>query len=141
MLSILCVGQDVDLLRTRADVLRMTGAEVQYSTISDASDRIGLHRSDLIVLCHTIGDGIVQQIFESARRHSPCPLILLLTPMSGGRRDAAENHADAITDAFPTSLLKAVTQLLQCTGGCAGLGSALGCDREAWSEAWPVDVA
>lgn len=75
---ILAVGEDFDLLKTRADVLRKTGANVLCSSGAAAVKFITEWEFDLIVLGHSVRQQDVLRITEAAHREGAKTLVLLL---------------------------------------------------------------
>ncbi len=63
MPSILCVGGDAELLRTR---LRETGADVQWTLSTKALAAIESQRFDLVVRCHSGTQDEAKQFYEAA---------------------------------------------------------------------------
>jgi hypothetical protein len=110
MLTILSVGEDLSLLRTRAELLRKTGANVLSSTGLAADRFIAEWEFDAIVLCHSVRDEDARRIAKAARGRSVLTRILLLSP----DRPPAVETADAVLNAAfdPGGLLRSVTQLL-----------------------------
>lgn len=78
MLTILAVGEDFDLLKTRADVLRKTGANVLCSSEAAALKFITEWEFDLVVLGHSVRKEVAQRITDAAHRQGSKTLVLLL---------------------------------------------------------------
>jgi hypothetical protein len=118
--AILCIGEDAQLLETRALLLRSTGAEVHCSTsdqILQSQLQFSVQSSeqrsyDLVVLCHTIEQAKARSITECAHRRVPPLQVLLLKPISTTRRERIGIDVDAVVIVEPASLLNVVTQLL-----------------------------
>ena len=66
--AILLVGEDIELLDTRAAVLRNTGAEVECLRSAQVPESAGLQAFDLIILCHTLGEPEARTIADAAER-------------------------------------------------------------------------
>jgi hypothetical protein len=119
-LAILCIGEDEQLLETRALLLRSTGAEVWCSTSGQIlkfveQKTFGQKVFDLIVLCHTVKKDVAFQITESAHHNLPPSRVLQLEPISAESKDRTGVAFDAVVVVEPASLLRAATQLLsQC---------------------------
>jgi hypothetical protein len=78
LLTILAVGEDFDLLRTRAEILSKTGANVLCSTGAAALKFIAEWEFDLVVLGHSVSQQNAQRISEAAHRKGSKTLVLLL---------------------------------------------------------------
>ncbi len=114
--SILCVGEDTELLKTRVALLCGTGAEVEWSATCDALFAMDRKHFDLVVLCHSTGASESQQIYEAAHRGSATSRVLRLTPLwDRGLSDAngAKDGFDAVTVTEPSALMRTATALLR----------------------------
>lgn len=78
MLTILAVGEDADLLKTRADVLRKTGANVLCCSGAAALKFITEWEFDLVVLGHSVRKEDAQRITDAAHRQGSKTLVMLL---------------------------------------------------------------
>lgn len=112
MLTILAVGEDLDLLRTRADVLRMTGANVLCSSGGAALKFIAEWKFDLVALCHSVSQQNVERITRAAHQKGSKTLVLLL--VSDRVREQAYDgiNLDARSFVEPEYLIRSVTDLL-----------------------------
>lgn len=112
MLTILAVGEDADLLGTRANVLCKTGANVLCSTGAAALKYIAEWEFDLVVLCHSVRQHDVEQITEAAHRRGAKTLVLLM--VSGGMREPefAGVNFDARSFVEPDCLIRSAVELL-----------------------------
>ena len=117
--AILCIGEDLQLLETRAAVLRKVGAEVKWANSFDALRFAEPQACDLIVLCHTVKDADAERISALARRRRPPSLILQLTPLAACRHNRPGVFCDAIADATPDALIPTVSELLAKRNGAA----------------------
>ena len=114
MPSILCVGGDIQLLETRAVVLRQTGAEVRCAPSSKALAALESQPFDLVVLCHSVKSDEARQIYETAHRRLPSAQVLRLT-----RVDALAPEtvcADKVVSTNPASVVQCATELLHRQG-------------------------
>jgi CheY-like chemotaxis protein len=121
--AILLVGEDIELLDTRAAVLRKTGAEVECFRSAQAPDSAGLEAFDLIILCHTLGEQEARSIADTAERLSHPPFILLLNSLSGPRQERSGIRFDAIAEAVPEVLVRTANELLSRRNGASKLKS------------------
>jgi CheY-like chemotaxis protein len=113
MLTILAVGEDFDLLRTRAEILSKTGANVLCSSGVAALKFIAEWEFDLIVLGHSVRQQHAKQITEAAHRRGSKTLVLLLV------LDESQEHAydginlDGRSFVEPGCLIRSASQLLE----------------------------
>lgn len=116
MLTILAVGEDFDLLKTRADILRKTGANVLCSSGAAAIKFISEWEFDLVVLSHSVRQEDAEQIADVAHRSGSKTQVLLL--VSGREQDKEFNQIPLDGRSFvdPACLLRSVTQLLARQG-------------------------
>lgn len=77
MLTILAVGEDYDLLQTRAEVLRQTGANVLCSSGAAALKYLAEWEFDLVVLGHSVQQWDAERISVAAHRQGSKTLVLL----------------------------------------------------------------
>ena len=111
--TILCLGEDPNLLGTRAMLLESLGAEVQQATsIAKALEQVDGENFDLIVLCHSLKDSDAVAICNAVRERNPPPLILKITKSFGFEEERAQLLCDAIVDAHPATLTDCVRELL-----------------------------
>lgn len=116
MLTILSVGEDSHLLRTRAEVLRRTGADVLSST-GAAADRFILQwEFDVIVLCHSMQERDVKRIAQAAQARSAKTRILLISPDGFSTVEIA-NIVRVAATFDPGGLLRSVSELLNPENG------------------------
>lgn len=111
--TILCLGEDPDLLRTRAMLLESLGAEVRHATnIAEALEQVTGEHFDLIVLCHSLKQSDAVAICDAVRDRRPPPLILKITKSFGFEEERAQLLCDAIVDARPATLTDCARELL-----------------------------
>ncbi len=110
--TILAVGEDAQLLKTRAEVLRETGANVLCSRGASALTFINEWEFDLIVLCHSVEERHAKQIAETANKEGSKTLTLLLVSevMRDKQYDGIEFDARTFVD--PDCLIRSVDELL-----------------------------
>jgi DNA-binding response OmpR family regulator len=112
MVTILSVGEDFDLLKTRAQVLRKTGANVLCSSAASALKFIAEWEFDLIVLCHSVCRRDALPITESAHARGSKTLVLLLVSEAAGEQQDAGIDYDAKTFVEPDCLIRSISELL-----------------------------
>jgi hypothetical protein len=76
MLAILLVGEDLQLLATRAAVLRKVDAEVELGRPEELKALMSERHYDLLVLCHTLREKDANTITQLARQRWPGTQIL-----------------------------------------------------------------
>jgi DNA-binding response OmpR family regulator len=113
VLAILCVGEDADLLNTRAELLRTTSATVMQTRSVAALKFMKQRRFDLIILCHTVPHEAAKKISLIAHSIQEKSFVLLLTPSLGHEeRRCHEIDFDVMTGVDPASLLSTVAKVL-----------------------------
>lgn len=149
MVTILSVGEDFDLLKTRAEVLRRTGANVLCSPGATALKYIAEWEFDLIVLCHSVRQRDALPITEAAHAHGSKTLVLSLvsdTSETSQEQQYAGVNCDAKAFVEPDCLIRSVSELLnrQTRYGSAQILA----DRQSKSnprrkrpESCPADIA
>lgn len=146
MVTILSVGEDFDLLKTRAEVLRRTGANVLCSTGATALKFIAEWEFDLIVLCHSVRQRDALPITEAAHAHGSKTLVLSLVSETSQEQRYAGVNCDAKAFVEPDCLIRSVSELLnrQTRYGSAQIFA----DRQSKSnprrkrpEGCPADIA
>ena len=111
--TILCVGEDPDLLGTRAMLLERLGAEVKRATsVPEALEQVAHENFDLIVLCHSLRQSDAVAICQASCQRNPPPLILKITKSFGFEEERAQLFCDAIVDAYPATLTNCARELL-----------------------------
>ena len=113
MLTILAVGEDFDLLKTRAEILRRTGANVLCSSGAAAMKFIDEWEFDVIVLGHSVGEQDAIRITEAT--HWPGSKTLVLLLVAGETQEPAFEGLNVDSRSFvePACLLRSVAQLLE----------------------------
>ena len=117
MLTILAVGEDTGLLKTRAEVLRRTGANVLCCSGAAALKYITEWEFDLIVLGLTVRQQDADQISEAAHRNGAKTLVLLLITDKVREEEYKSVNIDAKSFAEPGCLVRSATELLAGRGG------------------------
>lgn len=111
--TILCLGEDPNLLGTRTMLLNSLGAEVKQATsIAEALEQVDGENFDLIVLCHSLKQSDAVAICDAFRERKAPPLILKITNSFGLEEERAQLLCDAIVDAQPVILTDCVRELL-----------------------------
>ena len=111
--TILCLGEDPDLLGTRAMLLERLGAEVKRATsIAEALEEVARENFDLIVLCHSLKQSDAVAICDAIRERKSPSLILKINKSSGFEEERAHLLCDAIVDAHPATLTECAKELL-----------------------------
>lgn len=111
--TILCLGEDPDLLATRAMLLERLGAEVERATsISEALEQLARKDFDLIVLCHTMKQSDAIAICDAIREQKPPSFILKITKSFGCEEERAQLLCDAVVDSHPATLTDCARKLL-----------------------------
>lgn len=116
MLTILAVGEDFDLLKTRAEVLRRTGANVLCSSGAAAIKYISEWEFDLVVLGHSLRQHDAERITDAAHRSGSKTQVLLL--VSGREQEHEFDQIDLDGRSFvePDCLIRSATELLARQG-------------------------
>lgn len=112
MLTILSVGEDFELLKTRAEVLRKTGANVLCSCGAAALKFMAEWEFDLVVIGHSVRPRDAKRISEAAHRPGSRTQVLLMVPEGGGERVFDGVHVDARCPIQPAPLVEAAAALL-----------------------------
>jgi hypothetical protein len=112
MAAILCVGSDVELLDTRAAVLRSMCADVEWVSTGKALESIAGRPFDLVILCHTVKQDEARQIYDATHRRVATAKVLRLARLSAWVVDNFGSPADAVTDPSPLALVDCVLELL-----------------------------
>jgi DNA-binding response OmpR family regulator len=112
LLTILAVGEDSHLLRTRAEVLQKTGANVLCSSGASAARFIREWEFDLIVLCHSVGHQDAERITELAHQPGSKTLVMLLVSDRLKEQECAGIDLDARSFVEPNCLVRSIADLL-----------------------------
>jgi CheY-like chemotaxis protein len=113
MLTILAVGDDFDLLMTRAEILRQTGANVLCSSGVAALKFIAEWEFDLVVLGHSVRQQDAERISEAAHRQGSKTLVLLLVSDRMREREYDGIRLDARSFPDPDCLIRSAVELLE----------------------------
>ena len=116
MLTILAVGEDFDLLKTRADVLRKTGANVLCCCAASALKFIAEWEFDLVALCHSVRQRDAEQITEAAHDRGSKTLVLLLVSDHVREQEYEGISLDAKSFVEPNCLIRSAAELLSRQG-------------------------
>lgn len=111
--SILCVGEDPELLKTRAAVLRSAGAAVEWSLSRNALETLRQRCFDAIVVCHTVKCADAGRIFEAAHMQYAGALVVRVMPFWVGESLTSRNSFDAVVSAEPAVLVSLAQELVQ----------------------------
>jgi CheY-like chemotaxis protein len=112
MLTILAVGEDLDLLKARAGVLRKTGANVLCSSGAAALKFITEWEFDLVVLGHSVRHQDAERITDAAHRSGSKTRVLLLVSGRVQEQKFDGVHLDGRSFVEPDCLIRSVTELL-----------------------------
>ena len=113
MAKIVLAGQDIRLLKTRAEVLKKTGADVLYCSGSAALTVVTAEKPDLLVLCHTLAREEAEAMADKV--YACCPDTRVLLVVSGVAADRPYEDAkfDASCLPEPARLIALTTELLR----------------------------
>jgi DNA-binding NtrC family response regulator len=112
LLTILAVGEDTGLLKTRAEVLRKTGANVLCSSGAAALKYITEWEFDLIVLGHSVSQMNAERISEAAHRKGSKTLVMLLVSDRVGEQEYDGISLDGRSFVEPDCLIRSASDLL-----------------------------
>ncbi len=109
---VVCLGRDLQLLRTRLQVLVKRYDAVEVSSVEQLGELPAEPAFDLVLLCHSLSREDCRASVEIAEQRWPEAKILALT--TGGFQTPYE-RADAVVAGLhgPVVLLKAIDQLIQ----------------------------
>jgi CheY-like chemotaxis protein len=113
LLTILAIGEDPNLLKTRAEVLRKTGANVVCSRGANALTFMGKWEFDLIVLCHSIEARRANEIAKTAHKHGSRTLVMLLVSDAASEKKYDGIEVDAGISVEPDVLVHSTTEMLK----------------------------
>jgi hypothetical protein len=111
-LSVLIVGRDEMLLKTRAMIF---GAYFQVASAgrpTEAEGRLKSTHFDLIVLCHSLREDECEHLADLAHHHAQPGKALALKPMSGLGDEKVWADDEIGVDAGPYGLLLKAAQML-----------------------------
>ena len=112
MRTILLIGEDAQLLQSRAVLLSKTHAQVLAAATSEIGPTAGNHAVDLVVLCHSLWPGVRPLVAAEVRRRWPgvCVIQILKSEFES---EAAARYADHIVIAGdPAMLIHKANELL-----------------------------
>jgi len=112
MLTILAIGEDADLLKTRSEILRTMGANVMCVRGVNALSFIKKWEFDLIVICHTVSEALAEQVTEFAHAKGSKTLVLLVLSDAVHSKEYVDMQVDARTMSDPQSVLRFTKHLL-----------------------------
>jgi CheY-like chemotaxis protein len=112
MLTILAVGQDAELLSTRAAVLRKCNAGVISASPSEASLILKGQPFDLVVMCHTLSTDEMNELSLLARRQGSDVQVLEVLDAVESSWNRQPSAADDIVQSKPEALVAKVTEML-----------------------------
>ncbi len=110
--SILLIGADSSLLCTRSLVLARCGVAVESATLDQALPLIASGAYDLLVLCHSLRDGELEDLSAAARASAPAMKILLVEAPGHILRQPLDVDRHFALEDGPELLVKAVKSLL-----------------------------
>lgn len=113
MLTILAVGEDFDLLKTRAEILSKTGANVLCSSGAAALKFLAEWEFDLVVLDHTVRQQDARQITDAAHRQGSKTLVMMLLAEETEMHPFDGIPLDGRSFADPACLIRSASQLLE----------------------------
>lgn len=113
MSTILLVGADQSLLRTRAALLRKTGCQTVCATANSALTMQGEYRCEIVVLCHTLPDAVGLALLRILRERWLQTRILQVLPHREWGTVSAAALADAVCYTEPERLILRTTELLR----------------------------
>jgi hypothetical protein len=111
MRSILAVGSDEGLLRTRVAVLERTKADVTHASPETALKLLATTPFDLVVLCHSVSLADTIRIADAAHRWADVYALQLVTgALWSPSYDGVP--VDGICESEPTRLVQRVLKIL-----------------------------
>lgn len=113
MSTILLVGADLNLLRTRAALLARTGCRTLCATANTALMLQTEHQCEIAVLCHTLPDSVGLALTRIFRERWPQTRILQVLPQGISGTRSAATLADAVCYAEPERLIDRTNELLR----------------------------
>ena len=112
MLRILAIGDDLELLATRAELLRLTSAEVVKCRGRDAHRHLETQAFDLVVLCHTINEGEALDVIRALKGRGGMTKILQTTPSGTVSGSTFRVKVDDVVSAVPELLVQRAAEML-----------------------------
>jgi response regulator RpfG family c-di-GMP phosphodiesterase len=124
MATVLLVGEDEMLLKTRAAVLGKIGVEIICSNTACALAVQAAHECELVVLCHSVREGDCAAITEALHERWPKTRVLLIIPQREWGSVQARAVVDSITSSEPERLIGRTAELLRRVGWSEGESAA-----------------
>ena len=112
MARILLIGEDSTLLRTRAEVLKKTGASIACASAHRATSLLEGERFDVIVLCHSLPQRVSMDLIGNVNRRWPAMKILMVA--SQAEMEYPIPGTDLTSSGDPGRLIEQTKHLLQC---------------------------
>jgi DNA-binding response OmpR family regulator len=122
--TILTVGKNSDLLWSRAETLRRTGAEVRTAHLKEAVAILKAESVDIVILCHTLSELEMMEVASLAREKAPTTRVVYLTLT--GMDDLRIESADAVVTGRPETLVAKVKELQRRNHLCRLVAIACG---------------
>jgi CheY-like chemotaxis protein len=123
MFSILVVGNDIDLLATRAAVLeRMTG-DVMQASPQEALSKLTQRRFDLAVLCHSLQTAEAIKVANCAHQAKHPVRVIQVVALTKTRASYQDIPADAFSEPAPELLIEKAKLLMNGFDNRKGLDS------------------
>lgn len=116
MQTIMLIGLDQSLLRTRAAVLARTGCRTVCASVANALPIQEQCRADLVVICHTVPEGLSIALVNALHdRWQGTRVLLVLEPDESMMRTSM-SLADGVSSTAPERLLRHSAELLRSPG-------------------------
>lgn len=113
MQTIMLIGLDQSLLRTRAAVLARTGCRTVCASVADALPMQERCRADLVVVCHTLPEPLSIALVNALHeRWQGTRVLLVLEPEETVMRTSM-SLADGVSSTAPERLLRRSAELLR----------------------------
>jgi CheY-like chemotaxis protein len=113
MPKILLAGQDLNLLSTRASVLKKTGADVICCGADDALQRLDSETPDLVVLCHSLPEDKAEMIADKAHNRDGKIRVLMVVSSASPEVGGLSHKFDAASLSEPAKLISCALQQLE----------------------------
>lgn len=116
MSTVLLVGEDEDLLRTRAAVVRISGAKTICCGAASALAGLQGQPCELVILCHSLQPELITSLISAINSHWPETRILLLSSSREWGEAESSTEADIVCSADPELLVLRTVELLERRG-------------------------
>src|SRR5277367_2389373 len=113
MATVLLVGEDAMLLKTRAAVLGRIGAEIVCSNSVSALGVQADRECDVVVLCHSLREEVCAALAESLHERWPKTRVLLVVTQREWRPADAWAAVDGTSSTEPERLICRTAELLR----------------------------